>query len=165
MQRATPDDYRPVWLLAFYDQAELHSLALSAHLSLDDCPTAEFHTRRGLAGLRPHVRRSRAITMTRLAHARLAQDDLEHERAVSGVVRHRTRPSRRLGRGGSPSAPPRPVPVREKVYLPSRSRAGGTGACWSSVVTSPMLGGAGACWSSVVTSGSSLLGGVGACWS
>ncbi len=77
MQRANSDDYRPVWLLAFYDQAELHSLALSAHLALGDYPTAEFHAHRCLAALRPHMRRSRAITMTRLAHAQLAQDDLE----------------------------------------------------------------------------------------
>ncbi|MFB8783487.1 hypothetical protein VSS38_27745 [Streptomyces albogriseolus] len=58
MQRATPDDYRPVWLLAFYNQAAPHSLALFAHLALGDCPTAEFHARRCLAGLRPLVRRA-----------------------------------------------------------------------------------------------------------
>lgn len=43
MQRANLGDYRPVWLLAFYDQAELDALALSAHLALGDYPTAEFH--------------------------------------------------------------------------------------------------------------------------
>ncbi|MBQ1101224.1 XRE family transcriptional regulator [Streptomyces sp. b94] len=73
MLRADPGDYRPVWMLAFYDQAELHSLALSAHLALGDHPTAEYHAHRCLAALRPHMVRSRAITTTRLAHAQLAQ--------------------------------------------------------------------------------------------
>lgn len=77
LQRTNPDDYRPVWLLAFYDQAELDSLALSAHLSLGDYPTAEFHAHRCLSALRPHMRRSHAIATTRLAHAQLAQGDLE----------------------------------------------------------------------------------------
>ncbi|MFI1767368.1 hypothetical protein ACH41H_35690 [Streptomyces sp. NPDC020800] len=77
LQRADPDDYRPMWLLAFYDQAELHSLALSASLSLGDYPTAEFHAHRSLSTLRPHMRRSHAITTTRLAHAQLAQGDIE----------------------------------------------------------------------------------------
>ncbi|MFE1391101.1 XRE family transcriptional regulator [Streptomyces albogriseolus] len=86
MQRANSHAYRPVWLLAFYDQAELHSLALSAHLALGDYPTAEFHAHRCLAGLRPHMRRSQAITMTRLAHAQLAQDDLEAATATAMKV-------------------------------------------------------------------------------
>ncbi|MCX5501102.1 XRE family transcriptional regulator [Streptomyces sp. NBC_00053] len=73
MLRADPADYRPVWLLAFYDQAELDSLALSAYLSLGDYPTAEYHAHRCLSSLRPHMVRSRAITTTRLAHALLAQ--------------------------------------------------------------------------------------------
>jgi hypothetical protein len=73
MLRADPDEYRPVWLLAFYDQAELDSLALSANLALGDYPTAEFHAHRCLSVLRPHMVRSRAITTTRLAHAQLAQ--------------------------------------------------------------------------------------------
>jgi tetratricopeptide (TPR) repeat protein len=77
LHRANPDDYRPVWLLAFYDQAELDSLALSAYLALGDYPTAEFHAHRCLSALRPHMRRSHAITTTRLAHAQLAQGDLE----------------------------------------------------------------------------------------
>lgn len=59
------------------------SLALSAHLALGDYPTAEFHAHRCLAGLRPHMRRSQAITMTRLAHAQLAQDDLETATATA----------------------------------------------------------------------------------
>ncbi|MFE1465180.1 hypothetical protein ACFY2D_35105 [Streptomyces nigra] len=67
MLRADPADYRPVWMLAFYDQAELDSLALSAHLALGDYSTAEYHAHRCLAVLRPHMLRSRAITTTRLA--------------------------------------------------------------------------------------------------
>ncbi|MFJ2566568.1 XRE family transcriptional regulator [Streptomyces sp. NPDC087568] len=86
IQRANPDDYRPVWLLAFYDQAELHSLALSAHLALGDYPTAEYHAHRCLATLRPHMRRSHAITTTRLAHAQLAQGDLETATATAMQV-------------------------------------------------------------------------------
>jgi tetratricopeptide (TPR) repeat protein len=77
LQRADPDEYRPVWLRAFYDDAELHSLALSAHLALGDYATAESHAHRCLSTLRPHMRRSHAITTTRLAHAQLAQGDLE----------------------------------------------------------------------------------------
>ncbi|MFJ7627701.1 XRE family transcriptional regulator [Streptomyces sp. NPDC097595] len=73
MLRADPSDHRPVWLLAFYDQAELDSLALSAYLALGDYPTAEYHAHRCLASLRPHMVRSRAIATTRLAHALLAQ--------------------------------------------------------------------------------------------
>ncbi|MFD7700946.1 XRE family transcriptional regulator [Streptomyces caelestis] len=86
MQRANPDDYRPVWLLAFYDQAELDALALSAHLALGDYPTAEFHAHRCLSTLRPHMRRSQAITTTRLAHAQLAQGDLETATATAMKV-------------------------------------------------------------------------------
>lgn len=77
MLRADPDAYRPVWMLAFYDQAELDSLALSAYLSLGDYETAEFHAHRSLAALRPHMARSWAITTTRLAHAQLAQGDAD----------------------------------------------------------------------------------------
>ncbi|QNE23335.1 hypothetical protein F1D05_36310 [Kribbella qitaiheensis] len=73
MLRADPADDRPVWMLAFYDQAELDSLALSAYLALGDFATAEFHGHRCLSTLRPHMVRSHAITTTRLAHAQLAQ--------------------------------------------------------------------------------------------
>ncbi|RDG36065.1 hypothetical protein DVH02_22080 [Streptomyces corynorhini] len=73
MLRADPADFRPVWMLAFYDQAELDSLGLSAFLALGDYQTAEFHAHRCLSALRPHMRRSLAITTTRLAHAQLAQ--------------------------------------------------------------------------------------------
>ncbi|NEC86458.1 hypothetical protein G3I71_11655 [Streptomyces sp. SID12501] len=83
MLRADPSDYRPVWMLAFYDQAELDSLALSAHLVLGDYPTAEFHAHRCLSALRPHMVRSRAITTTRLAHAQLAQGDVDAATATA----------------------------------------------------------------------------------
>ncbi|ORT61928.1 hypothetical protein BKD26_02655 [Streptomyces sp. CB03238] len=86
MQRAAPEDYRPVWLLAFYDQAELDSLALSAYLALGDYPTAEFHAHRCLSVLRPHMARSRAITTTRLAHAQLAQGDADAATATAMKV-------------------------------------------------------------------------------
>lgn len=86
MVRAVPDAYRPVWLLAFYDQAELDSLALSAHLALGNYATAEFHAHRCLAGLRPHMVRSRAITTTRLAHAQLAQGDADAATAAAMKV-------------------------------------------------------------------------------
>ncbi|MFH8977994.1 XRE family transcriptional regulator [Streptomyces sp. NPDC017890] len=86
MERADPADHRPVWMLAFYDQAELDALALSAHLALGDYPTAEFHAHRCLAGLRPHMARSRAITTTRLAHAQLAQGDADAATAAAMTV-------------------------------------------------------------------------------
>ncbi len=60
-------------MLAFYDQAEMDSLALSVHLALGDYSTAEYHAHRCLSALRPHMIRSRAIATTRLAHAQLAQ--------------------------------------------------------------------------------------------
>lgn len=77
MLRADPSEYRPVWMHAFYDQAELDHLALSANLALGDYPTAEYHAHRCLSALRPHMVRSQAITTTRLAHAQLAQGDTE----------------------------------------------------------------------------------------
>nr|WP_275466872.1 XRE family transcriptional regulator [Streptomyces noursei] len=75
--RAEQDGFRPVWLLAFYDDAELHSLALTAYLAIGDWSTAEYHAHRCLAALRPHMRRSRAIASCRLAHAQLAQGDAD----------------------------------------------------------------------------------------
>ncbi|MFB9485358.1 hypothetical protein ACFFSH_39260 [Streptomyces filamentosus] len=77
MDRADPGAPRPVWLLAFWDEAELHSLALSAHLAAGDWVTAEYHAHQCLASLRPHMERSRAITTSRLALAQLAQKDVE----------------------------------------------------------------------------------------
>ncbi|MFC5027193.1 XRE family transcriptional regulator [Streptomyces fildesensis] len=75
--RADPHTDRPLWLKAFYDQAEIDSLALSAYLSLGNYEQAEAHAHRSLAVLRPHMHRSRAITTTRLAQAQLGQGDLE----------------------------------------------------------------------------------------
>ena len=83
MLRADPADHRPVWLLAFYDQAELDSLALCAHLALGDYPVAEYHAHRCLSALRPHMVRSRAIATTRLAHAQLAQGDADAATATA----------------------------------------------------------------------------------
>ncbi|WP_343244594.1 hypothetical protein [Streptomyces sp. SID11385] len=75
--RADTGDDRPVWLTAFFDQAELDSLALNAFLSLGDFPSAEKHGHRCLAQLRPSMQRSRAITTTRLAHAQLGQGEAD----------------------------------------------------------------------------------------
>ena len=86
MLRADPAEYRPVWMLAFYDQAELDSLALSAYLALGDYATAEFHAHRCLSALRPHMVRSRAITTTRLAHAQLAQSAADAATATAMKV-------------------------------------------------------------------------------
>ncbi|MFD5370722.1 XRE family transcriptional regulator [Streptomyces sp. NPDC127103] len=77
MHRADASAFRPVWLLAFWDEAELHSLALSAHLAAGDWSTAEYHAHRCLASLRPHMQRSRAIATSRLAQAQLAQGDAD----------------------------------------------------------------------------------------
>ncbi|MFE4257514.1 XRE family transcriptional regulator [Streptomyces sp. NPDC056883] len=77
MDRADPLAYRPVWMNAFFDQAELHSLALSAYLALGDHARAEYHAHQCLASLRPHMARSKAISTTRLARAQLEQGDLE----------------------------------------------------------------------------------------
>ncbi|MFF1344084.1 XRE family transcriptional regulator [Streptomyces sp. NPDC058290] len=85
MQRADPDADRPVWMRAFYDQAELDSLALSAFMSLAQYDAAEAHAHRCLASLRPHMHRSRAITTSRLALAQLGQGDLEP--AVTSAMR------------------------------------------------------------------------------
>ncbi|MFF5968303.1 XRE family transcriptional regulator [Streptomyces collinus] len=106
MERADAEAHRPVWLLAFYDQAELDSLALSAHLALGNYPTAEFHAHRCLANLRPHMVRSRAITTTRLAHAQLAQGDAEAATATAMKVpataaTHHARVSRMLQEFGA----------------------------------------------------------------
>ncbi|MFG3041847.1 XRE family transcriptional regulator [Streptomyces sp. NPDC048330] len=77
MHRAEGNTHRPLWLLAFWDEAELHSLALTAHLAAGDWATAEYHAHRCLASLRPHMQRSRAITTSRLAQAQLAQGHVD----------------------------------------------------------------------------------------
>lgn len=74
--RAPADEPRPVWMTAFFDRAELHSLATAAHLSARDYATAEAHAHRSLAALRPELTRTRAITSARLATAQLGQGDL-----------------------------------------------------------------------------------------
>ncbi|MCU1246612.1 MAG: hypothetical protein JWN02_2522 [Acidobacteria bacterium] len=75
--RADPVGERPAWMKAFFDQAEIESLALTAHLGLGNFERAEAHAHRGIALLRPHMVRSRAIATARLAHAQLGQGDLE----------------------------------------------------------------------------------------
>ncbi|MDQ8707286.1 hypothetical protein RCO28_33175 [Streptomyces sp. LHD-70] len=70
------DEPRPLWMRAFFDRAELHSLATAAHLSARDFATAEAHAHRSLAALRPSLTRSRAITTARLASAQLGQGDV-----------------------------------------------------------------------------------------
>ena len=77
LSRADADAYRPLWITAFYDQAELDSLALAAYLSLHQYEQAEARAHRTLSVLRPHMQRSRAIATARLAHAQLGQADLE----------------------------------------------------------------------------------------
>lgn len=53
IDRADPHASRPVWLVAFYDQAELDSLALSAYLALGDYQTAEAHAPAAWPGCAP----------------------------------------------------------------------------------------------------------------
>ncbi|WP_308315863.1 hypothetical protein [Streptomyces sp. CC228A] len=71
------DAGRPSWLLAFYDEAEINSLAMSACLSLGMWAEAEAHGHRCLASLRGHMHRSRAIATARLARAQLEQREVE----------------------------------------------------------------------------------------
>lgn len=75
-----------MWLLAFYPQAELDSLAQSACMSLGDYERAEFHAYRSLASLRPHMKRSRAIITSRLARPQLEQDAVEEATATAMSV-------------------------------------------------------------------------------
>ncbi|MFG3117613.1 XRE family transcriptional regulator [Streptomyces sp. NPDC048197] len=86
MNRADPAANRPVWMISFYDQAELDSLALTGYLALGDYETAEAHAHRCLAALRPHMRRSKAIATTRLACAQLGQGDVEAAVATAMTV-------------------------------------------------------------------------------
>jgi len=77
LDRAEADALRPMWLTAFYDQAELESLSLTASLALHDHEQAEAHAHRCLALLRPGNSRSRAIATARLARAQLGQGELD----------------------------------------------------------------------------------------
>ena len=81
--RCRPNDERPLWLNAFYDQAELENLALAGYLALGDYEVAEGHAHRSLALLRPGMRRTRSITTARLAKAQLGQGDLEEAVATA----------------------------------------------------------------------------------
>ncbi|MFI6347488.1 helix-turn-helix transcriptional regulator [Streptomyces sp. NPDC050560] len=77
LQQANMDEQRPVWMTAFYDQAELESLAVAAYLALGDYESAEAHGHRSLALLRPEMHRTRVITTARVALAQLGQGELE----------------------------------------------------------------------------------------
>ncbi|MFF1419674.1 XRE family transcriptional regulator [Streptomyces sp. NPDC058280] len=77
LERSHAGEQRPLWLNAFYGQAELDNLALAACLSLGNYEDAEAHAHRSLSLLRPDMLRTRAITTARLAHAQLGQGDLE----------------------------------------------------------------------------------------
>lgn len=77
LNRADLDVSRPVWITAFYDQSELDSLALAAHLAAGNWEDAEAHAHRSIAQRRDTMQRSRAITTVRLARAQLGQGDLE----------------------------------------------------------------------------------------
>jgi tetratricopeptide (TPR) repeat protein len=67
---------RPAWM-HFFDQAELDSLALFAHLSLGRWAEAEHRAHRCLTRLRPDLKRNRALTHANLALAQLGQGDIE----------------------------------------------------------------------------------------
>ncbi|MFG2825053.1 helix-turn-helix domain-containing protein [Kitasatospora sp. NPDC048365] len=77
LDRADDAASRPMWITAFYDQAELDSLALAAHLSAGNWEDAEAHAHRSMALRRGAMQRSHAITTVRLAHAQLAQGDID----------------------------------------------------------------------------------------
>ena len=77
LDRADPAANRPAWISTHYDQAELDSLALAAHLALGSFEEAEARAHRSLALLRPHMKRSRGITTARLARAQLGQGDID----------------------------------------------------------------------------------------
>ncbi|MFI9200144.1 helix-turn-helix domain-containing protein [Streptomyces sp. NPDC053048] len=86
LSRAADDERRAVWMTAFYDQAELDGLAVAAHLALGQYEEAEAHAHRSLAGLRPYMHRSRAITTARLARAQLGQGSVEAAVATARTV-------------------------------------------------------------------------------
>lgn len=75
--QADLDAERPAWIISHYDQAELDSLALAAHLALGSFEEAEARAHRSLAMLRPHMQRSKGITTARLARAQLGQGDID----------------------------------------------------------------------------------------
>ncbi|WP_212910013.1 helix-turn-helix transcriptional regulator [Streptomyces sp. TS71-3] len=86
LEASDPAEQRPMWMNAFYDRAELHSLALAACLALGDYEAAEAHGHSSLALVRPEMQRSRAITTARLAQAQLGQGELESAVATAMSV-------------------------------------------------------------------------------
>ncbi|MFI0780916.1 XRE family transcriptional regulator [Streptomyces sp. NPDC021212] len=84
MRRADHGERRPLWLTAFYDEAEVHSLAVTAYLAVGRPAEAEAQAHASLTLFRPHLVRSRGITTARLARAQLGQG--EAERAVATAV-------------------------------------------------------------------------------
>jgi hypothetical protein len=77
LDRTDPETQRPLWLTAFYDQAELDSLAVAAFLACGSHDRAEARAHQSLARRRTHLRRSNAITSARLARAQLGQSELD----------------------------------------------------------------------------------------
>ncbi|MDT0542505.1 MULTISPECIES: Tat pathway signal protein [Streptomyces] len=98
--RADHSPSRPTWM-RFFDQAELDSLALFAHLSLGKWAEAEHHAHRCLTRLRPDLERNRALTHANLALAQLGQGDIEPAVAsamtVAAEMAHQGRVRKLLG--------------------------------------------------------------------
>ncbi|MCQ6250721.1 XRE family transcriptional regulator [Streptomyces malaysiensis] len=86
MVRADPRERRPLWLTAFYDEAEVHSLATTAYLAAGRGAEAEAHAHASLTLFRPHLVRSRAITTARLARAQLGQGEAERAVVTAGSI-------------------------------------------------------------------------------
>ncbi|WP_245737952.1 hypothetical protein [Streptomyces sparsogenes] len=86
MLRADPGEGRPVRLTAFYDEAEVHSLAATAYLAAGRHAEAEARAHASLTLFRPHLVRSRAITTARLARAQLGQREAERAVATAASV-------------------------------------------------------------------------------
>lgn len=91
--RIDPAAHRPPWM-RFFDQAELDSLALFAHLRLGRWADAERHGHQCLAQLRPDLERNRALTHANLALAQIGQGDIE-----PALVSARAVPTEMAGRG------------------------------------------------------------------
>jgi len=85
MAQADPEAERPTWI-RFYDSAELAGLTAGAHLRLGRAHEAEAETHRALALLRPAYRRNRMLYTVQLAHAQLAQGDVEQAVATASTV-------------------------------------------------------------------------------
>ncbi|MEU0840239.1 Tat pathway signal protein [Streptomyces sp. NPDC005962] len=85
LNRADPALPRPPWL-DFYDQAEWESLAVTVHLGLGRWAEAEAHAHRGLALLRPHLVRNRAMVGAQLARAQLKGGAVESAVATALAI-------------------------------------------------------------------------------